>query len=93
MTLRSRLKDGVLRLEMPIQKPRPSGSGKTLVVATTHGLVNTGISYHGSEIIVNANAFIGNKTEDRNIQKHKKRTGIAMSAERGGSEKQERRRK
>ena len=71
MTVRSRLKNGVLRLEIPLQEPRPSGSGKTLVVATTHGLKGTGIEYHGSEIIVNANAFI----EKKNVKKDKKHAG------------------
>ena len=70
MPLKSRLKDGVLRLEIPIQKPRPSGSGKTLVVATTHGLVNTGIEYRGSDLIVLASAFIENP--DREKQENKK---------------------
>jgi hypothetical protein len=71
MALRSRLKDGVLRLEIPIQEPRPSGSGKTLVVASTHGLVNTGIEHRGSEIIVNANAFIENRKRSSKKTKRK----------------------
>lgn len=31
------IKDGFLHLKLPIQTPTPSASGKTLVVASTHG--------------------------------------------------------
>ena len=73
MAVKSRLKDGVLHLDIPIQEPRPSGSGKTLVVATTHGVVNTGIRCEGSEVMVNANAFIENKSGQREKTRENKR--------------------
>jgi hypothetical protein len=63
MTLKARVKNGFLRIELPLEQPRESASGKTRVVATTHGLVDTGIEYHGSAIVVNANAFIRNRNE------------------------------
>jgi hypothetical protein len=52
------MKDGNLIITMPLEKPTPSASGKTLVVASTHGNQKTGVEIDGKEIIVGVNAYI-----------------------------------
>jgi hypothetical protein len=73
MSVRTRLKDGILRIELDVQKPRVSASGKTRVVATTGGLVNTGIEYYGSKIVVIASAFIENQEDEKQKHRHRDR--------------------
>lgn len=63
MRIRAKLKNDYLRLELPLQEPKVSGSKKNRVIATTKGRVNTGIEYEGQEIMVVANAFIENSAE------------------------------
>lgn len=58
MSLRVRQKGNVLRIELPLEEPKPSKSGKTLWVASTYGVKATGIRYEGRRIVVVANAFI-----------------------------------
>jgi hypothetical protein len=80
MSLKSKLKDNVLCFQLPLQEPKVSASGKTVVVATTRGQVNTGIDYKGSDIILIANAYVANnkrrKAKDEKSgharQKHEK---------------------
>ena len=48
-----------LTITMPLQKATPSkSSGKTLVVASTHGCQTTEARHSGHPIVVTANAFI-----------------------------------
>ena len=47
-----------LTLVLELQDPTPSASGKTLVVATTHGNVPTDIQINGKPVIVGVNAYI-----------------------------------
>jgi hypothetical protein len=49
---------GTLTLVLKLQEPTPSASGKTLVVASTHGNVPAGVKLDGHEIIVGVNAYI-----------------------------------
>ena len=60
MAAKTRIKGKFLMIELPIQEPRLSVSGKTRVLATTRGRLNTGIVFGGSEIVLVANAFIEN---------------------------------
>ncbi len=48
----------VLRIEIPLQRPTPSASGKTMVIATTHGNVQTSAVIDGKPVIVGMNAYI-----------------------------------
>jgi hypothetical protein len=48
----------ILRIELRLQEPTVSGSGKSMVIASTRGQINTGIEYKGSDILVVANAYI-----------------------------------
>lgn len=52
------IKDNKLCIEIPLQTPRPSTSGKTLVVATTGGNVTTAATVNGKPITIGLNAYI-----------------------------------
>jgi len=54
------IKDGNLVITIPMQKPTPSASGKTLVVASSHGNQPTAAQVDGKPIIVGLNAYIRN---------------------------------
>jgi hypothetical protein len=47
-----------LVIRLPLQEPTPSGSGKTLVIASTHGNQKTGVQFKGKEVTVGVNAYI-----------------------------------
>jgi len=53
-------KDGNLVITIPMQKPTPSASGKTLVVASSRGNKATAALVDGKPIIVGLNAYIQN---------------------------------
>ena len=50
-----------LTLVLDMQEPTPSASGKTLVVATTHGNQPTDVTVDGKPLIVGVNAYIRNR--------------------------------
>ena len=58
MALQVKQKGNTLRIELPLEKPTPSKSGKTMLVASTHGGKTTEVFYEGRRIVVNASAFI-----------------------------------
>jgi hypothetical protein len=69
-------KKKILTIKMPLEKARRSASGKTLVVASTHGC-KTGEALHsGRPVVVTANAFIfqeqRSKSSDRESGKRPK---------------------
>ena len=47
-----------LTLVLDLQEPTPSASGKTLVVATTHGNQPTDVKWNSEPVIVGVNAYI-----------------------------------
>ena len=47
-----------LVIRLPLGEPKPSASGKTLVVASTHGNQKTGVMLKGREITVGVNAYV-----------------------------------
>lgn len=49
-----------LVIRIPMQKPTPSASGKTLVCASTHGNVKTECKVDGKVLTVGLNAYIRN---------------------------------
>jgi hypothetical protein len=56
------IKDGNLIVAVPLQTPTPSkSSGKTLVVASTHGNVKTTVEVNGKPVTIGLNAFIAAK--------------------------------
>jgi len=50
-----------LTLVLELQEPTPSASGKTLVIATTHGNQPTDVRVNGKPVIVGVNAYIRNR--------------------------------
>ncbi len=61
MALQVTVKDGNLIVAIPLQTPNPSKSGKTLVVATTHGNAKTAFelpSHPGKQLTIGVNAYI-----------------------------------
>jgi hypothetical protein len=52
-------KDGMLVIRIPLNSvPTPSASGKTLVVASTHGNLTTAAIIDGKPIILGLNAYV-----------------------------------
>ena len=49
-----------ITLVLDLQEPTPFASGKTLVVATTHGNVPSDLQMNGKPVIVGVNAYIRN---------------------------------
>lgn len=58
MALNVEIKDNKLFIEIDLEKPTPSSSGKTLVVATTHGNIVTTAQVDGKPVIMGLNAYI-----------------------------------
>jgi hypothetical protein len=52
------IKGNELIIRIPMQKPTPSASGKTLVVASTRGNVVTGAEVDGKPVTIGLNAYI-----------------------------------
>jgi hypothetical protein len=47
-----------LKIELPLERPAPSKSGKSDVVGSTHGVVITEAKYKGKPIALTVNAFV-----------------------------------
>ena len=54
------IKNGDLVITIPMQKPAPWASGKTLVVASSHGNQPTSAQVDGKPVVVGLNAYIRN---------------------------------
>ncbi len=54
------IKDNKLFIEIDLQEPTPSSSGKTLVVASTHGNTVTQVMINGKPVTIGLNAYIKN---------------------------------
>jgi hypothetical protein len=53
------IKDGKLIIELPLNDPpTPSATGKTLVVASTHGNLATTAQVKGKPVVIGVNAYI-----------------------------------
>jgi len=51
-------KNKTLTIVIDLEEPRPSSSGKTLVVASSHGNQQTDAMVKGQSVIVGVNAYI-----------------------------------
>ena len=49
---------GQVVITLALQTPTPSASGKTLIIASSHGVKRSAVTLEGKELCVNANAFI-----------------------------------
>ncbi len=56
--MKAEIKDGNLVITIPLQEPTASASGKTLVVASTHGNVDSGVQVQGHKVMLGLNAYI-----------------------------------
>jgi hypothetical protein len=56
--MNTEIKNGFLIITLPLQTPTPSGSGKTLVVASSHGNVKTSALVEGKPVTIGVNAYI-----------------------------------
>ncbi|HVM51267.1 MAG TPA: hypothetical protein VMU04_24770 [Candidatus Acidoferrum sp.] len=53
------IKNGIMNIAIPVSEtPAPSKTGKTLVVATTHGNVVTSATINGKPVTIGLNAYI-----------------------------------
>lgn len=58
MNANARIENGVLIIELPIQTPTPSTSGKSLTVASTRGNLKTTAIVAGKPVTIGVNAYI-----------------------------------
>jgi len=56
--MKAEIKDGNLIITIPLDTPKPSASGKTLVVASTRGNVATAAQVNGKPVTIGLNAYI-----------------------------------
>jgi hypothetical protein len=56
--MHAEIKDGKLVITINLNPPRPSASGKTLVVASTGGNVTTSATVDGKPVTIGLNAYI-----------------------------------
>ena len=57
--MQATIKNGKLLIEIDLQTPpAPSASGKTLVVASTHGNQTTSLMIEGQSVVIGVNAYI-----------------------------------
>jgi hypothetical protein len=56
--MKATIKDNILTIEIPLQTPRPSASGKTLVVASSGGNIITTATVAGKAVTIGLNAYI-----------------------------------
>lgn len=56
--LTAEIKNNNLVITIPMQTPTPSASGKTLVVASSHGNTPTTVLIDGQPVVVGVNAYI-----------------------------------
>ena len=56
--MKTTIKDNVLLIEIPLHAPRPSATGRTLTVASSHGNQPTEVRINGQPVIVGVNAYI-----------------------------------
>lgn len=58
MAMEVKIRDNKLCIEIDLEEPKPSSSGKTLVVASTRGNVVTTAEVNGKPITIGLNAYI-----------------------------------
>ncbi len=58
MAMTVEIRDNKLCIEIDLEKPTPSSSGKTLVVASTHGNAVTNVMIEGKPVTIGLNAYI-----------------------------------
>lgn len=59
--MKARIMNNTLYIEIPLQTPTPSKTGKTLIVASTGGFAVTTAEVDGKQVSINLNAFVSAK--------------------------------
>jgi hypothetical protein len=66
-----KIRKGNVFIELPLEKPRRSASGKTQVVASSYGVQRSTARINGKTVCVTANAFVY-----ADSPKEKKKSGV-----------------
>ena len=67
---------GHVMIILPVQTPTPSASGKTMIVASSHGVKRSAVTLEGKVLCVNVNAFVYRSNVDqRDEKKSPRKTG------------------
>ena len=53
-----KIRKGNVVIELPLEEPRPSASGKTRVIASSYGVQQSTARFDGKIVCVTANAFV-----------------------------------
>jgi hypothetical protein len=71
MRIKAKYDGQTLHIHLPLETPRPSKTGKTMVVASTYGVKDTTVKFEGRTVVVVANAFfyVEKKRADREKSK------------------------
>ena len=56
--MKTTIRNNTLHIEIPLHAPRPSATGKTLTVASSHGNKETEARIDGKPVVVGLNAYI-----------------------------------
>ena len=56
--METKIESGKLIISIPIEPPRPSASGKTLVVASSRGNKETQVAIDGKPVYLSLNAYV-----------------------------------
>ena len=56
--MQAKIENNELVIRVPLEKPKLSSSGKTLIVATSGGSVQTDVEVNGKPVFVGLNAYI-----------------------------------
>lgn len=51
-------KGKTLTIVVQLEAPRPSKSGRTIVIASTHGNIETPAMFNGKPVVVGLNAYV-----------------------------------
>jgi hypothetical protein len=74
--METKIKNGVLMISIPLQEPKLSTSGKSLVIATSRGKQRTALKLEGKTVYVVANAFFEvDEAKGTDSAKSKPKTG------------------
>jgi len=68
MAVSVKRKKNILKIEVPLEEPALSKSGKTYVVASSHGVITTSVMYKGQPIVLVLNAFIYQTEDDLSLR-------------------------
>jgi hypothetical protein len=61
--MEAKIRNGKITISIPMQTPKPSASGKTLVVATSRGRQVTSLKIDGKAVYVIANVLVDKDEE------------------------------